>query len=159
MASNLTQLRDIHQPDPIGWWPLAPGWYLLILVFVITCLLIGFFIHRYYFNGRAKREALRALVTYQKQYEEDENSQLLSARISEVLKRVALAYYPRTRVASLQGDAWIMFLNSTAKGVNFNSVRVQLLELPYRPSKSYPLQPLVNVARKWIIKQGKPCSN
>ena len=20
-------LRDIHLPDPIGWWPLAPGWW------------------------------------------------------------------------------------------------------------------------------------
>ena len=158
-SQDLSSLHDIHLPEPIGWWPLAPGWYVLAVSVVSACLLIGFLSYRYYSNGRARREALRALTKYQKQYDEDPNSQLCAARISELLKRVALVYYPRTRVASLQGEGWIVFLNTTAKKVNFNSVRRQLLELPWRPSENQQLDDLFKTARKWIMRQNKPCSN
>jgi len=156
---DLSALHDIHMPASDGWWPLAPGWYLLAACAAIACMLIGFLGYRYYCNGRAKREALRTLAMYEKQYQLDDNSQLCTARISELLKRVALAYYPRTQVAGLQGDAWIGFLNTTVKGVNFNSVRMPLLEQPWRPSRTQNLQPFFNTARKWITGQGKPCSN
>lgn len=159
MDNDLSQLHDIHLPEPIGWWPIAPGWYLLALILVTAGLLIALFCHRYYLHGRARRAALRALADYQKQYQHDANSQACTANISMLLKRVALAYYPRTRVAGLQGEAWIAFLNSTAKGVNFNSVRMQLLELPWKPSQNSKLQPLFQTAQKWIMRQKKPCLN
>ena len=31
----LAQLRDIHLPEPILWWPLAPGWWVLIVLYFI----------------------------------------------------------------------------------------------------------------------------
>lgn len=159
LPQELSSLRDIHLPESIGWWPLAPGWYLLATSIVIACLLIGFLGLRYYSNGRAKREALRRLAMYKKQYELDANSQLCTANISELLKRLALSYYPRTQIAALQGEAWIAFLNRTGKGVEFNSVRTQLLEMPWRPSRGQPLEALFKTAKKWIVKQGKPCSS
>ena len=30
MNENALPLRDLHLPDAIGWWPLAPGWWVLI---------------------------------------------------------------------------------------------------------------------------------
>ncbi|MBT3527943.1 MAG: DUF4381 domain-containing protein, partial [Porticoccaceae bacterium] len=30
----LAELRGIHLPDPISWWPLAPGWWVLIVIFI-----------------------------------------------------------------------------------------------------------------------------
>ena len=35
-------LRDLHLPEAIGWWPLAPGWWVVIALvagalFSMTC--------------------------------------------------------------------------------------------------------------------------
>jgi hypothetical protein len=159
-SPELAQLRDIHLPEAIGWWPLAPGWYLLGLFLLTLGVLGGLVTYRRYAHGRAKREAQHLLKCYQQQYQQQANSQLFSAKISELLKRVALVYYPREQVASLQGEAWITFLNNTAKGVDFYCVREALLELPYQPSKKYDLQSLFKLAQAWIKRQrGQPCLN
>ena len=55
----LAQLRDIHLPEPIGWWPLAPGWYLLGFFVLSLAVILAYTIRRYILNGRAKREALK----------------------------------------------------------------------------------------------------
>lgn len=159
-TQDLTQLRDIHLPDPIAGWPLAPGWYLLALLIILTALLLGFFLRWIYLNGRAKRHALRLLTSYQQQYQRDGNSQLACARISELLKRVALTYFPRQRVASLQGEPWIIFLNDTAKNIDFLSVKRELLEFPYDPQpRDNNLSLLFDAAKNWIKQRRGKCLN
>lgn len=158
-SQELAQLQDIHLPEAIGWWPLAPGWYVLAALLLVLVMGGCFFFVRSYLNGRARRQALLMLTTYQQQYQQEMNNELTAARISELLKRVALVYYPRAEVASLTGNAWVQFLNSTAKGVNFNIVRQDLLETPYQSMKDCDLQPLFNMARIWIEQRRGPCLN
>ena len=43
------------------------------------------------------------------------------AAVSELLKRVALAAWPRQVVASLTGKAWLQFLDQTTGGITFTS--------------------------------------
>ncbi|KTD66264.1 DUF4381 domain-containing protein [Legionella spiritensis] len=158
-SQPLAQLRDIHLPAPIGWWPLAPGWYFLALGVLVLLLVAVFFIHRRYSYGRARRQALQLLARYRQEYMNEGNSQVTSAKVSELLRRVALVYFSRERVAGLQGDAWIEFLNSTGKDINFSAVRECLIELPYQAPKSINLKPLFTRAEIWIKQRGVPCSN
>ena len=38
----LQQLRDVHVPDSVSWWPLAIGWWVIIgLVALIALLLLA----------------------------------------------------------------------------------------------------------------------
>ena len=39
-------LRDIHLPDPVSWWPMAPGWWLLFFLLVLLISLSIFFLRR-----------------------------------------------------------------------------------------------------------------
>lgn len=162
MASNhpeLAQLRDIHLPDAIGYWPLAPGFYILGVCVFVVLIGGGYLLIRHILNGRSKRAALRVLEAYQRDYLKQPNSQLGAARISELLKRVALVYYPRERVASLQGDTWVDFLTQTARNIDFKQVRALLVECPFQPSQPLDLQPLFNQAKLWIKQRRGRCLN
>ena len=155
----LAAMQDIHLPPPTSGWPWAPGWYLVLLLGLVATLSTFILLRRYYLNSRAKRAALRLLSQYQAEHQRNADSQRTTTQISELLRRVALAYYPRTRVAGLMGSAWIDFLSSTASGVPFNTVSHQLLETPYQMPHDANLEPLFDVARQWIKKQGRPCLN
>lgn len=153
----LNQLKDIHLPLPVGWWPLAPGWYLLMLFLFCFLVFLCFRGYRYYLNTQAKRQALVLLDSYCLQYNKDKNAPLMSARISELLKRVALVYFPRQQVASIHGQAWINFLNKTSKGIDFELVKSLLLDSPYNASKRCDLNPLIKRAKLWIKQRKAPC--
>lgn len=158
-ADVLAQLKDIHLPDSIGWWPLAPGWYALMLIILIIVAALAYWLRKRHKNALAKNQALELLKSYTRQYEKDRNTQLASARISELLRRVALVYYPRTMVASLHSEAWIEFLNKTSKGVDFNPVKSMLLDSPFKTKETIDLQPLITQAQLWIKQRRVPCSN
>lgn len=158
-APELAQLRDIHLPHPIEWWPLAIGWFALIALACIAIMSFIFFTRRHYNHNRHKQFALNLLDIYQNDYKQQANSQLSSAQLSELLKRVALVYYPRKEVASLQGQAWIDFLTQTSKNVDFNTIRDLLLALPYQSPKDRDVTPLFNAAKRWIKQRRGQCLN
>lgn len=159
MANPLAQLKDIHLPAPVSWWPLAPGWYLLMLLVLLLLVYLTYAAHQRYRAALAKKQALVLLASYQEQYAQDANVARTSAQISELLRRVALVYFPRAQVASLYGEAWLHFLNQTGKGINFNGVRHMLLDAPFKAQNQLNLEPLFNQARQWIKQRRRPCSH
>lgn len=158
-SDPLHALRDIHLPLDIGWWPLAPGWYVLIALTFIVCVAICYWVYCWRNHGLAKREALVILDKYRQNYEKaGVGTQQTTAYIAELLKRVALAYYPRNAVAGLHGQAWIDFLNKTGKNnLDFTPVSVMLLELPFKADQPINIKPLFTRAALWIKQRGVPC--
>lgn len=99
-------LADIHLPDEITFWPLAPGWWLLLvlsLLLIITCIILA---RRFKQHRVQKQLALIELKHI------DLQAYTASQKINEVLKRAALAYLPREEVAALTGAQWKAFLLS-----------------------------------------------
>lgn len=155
----LAQLKDIHLPASIAWWPLAPGWYVVFFLVLVFFSGLAFFVYRRYLNGRAKKQALALLENYVQHYDKEHNAQVTSARISELLKRVALVYFPREQVASMHGQEWVDFLNQTGKGLDFEAVKSMLLDSPFRVNEQVNLQPLISQAKLWIKQRRGQCSN
>lgn len=144
----LLNLKDIHLPNAINIWPLAPGWYLLVLLIALCSYLI----YKFYSKRKIKRVALKMLKQQKKDYLLSlKPSTIISANISEILKRVALHYFTRDKVAHLQGEAWIKFLEKTSNHkINFYTVKEQLLLGPYSRQHNNDLELLFNKAKKWI---------
>jgi hypothetical protein len=126
-------LRDLHLPEAIGWWPLAPGWWFVIAVALVA---LGYLFHLY-LNHRsrsaARRFALSQLNTLTAEFEQHGDAVAFSSSLSELLRRTMLAYAPREEVAGLTGEAWLQWLDRDLDQPRFQSdTGRKLLELPYR---------------------------
>ena len=130
-------IRDLHLPDAIGWWPLAPGWWV-----VIGLVLLGTFVlfrhwYRHYSSGAARRHALRQLDAYSKDYLEHGNGVAFGTQLSELVRRTMLAYAPRSEVAGLTGEEWLAWLDHDLDRSHFtDGDGRQLIEWPYRDPDS-----------------------
>jgi Domain of unknown function (DUF4381) len=141
MSAPLDGLHDFYQSPPPAWTPQTVGWYVL---FAITGLFIIWlavhFITRWFAN-RYRREALRELAL------------LEPNQFSELLKRTALAVWPRERVASLSGDSWLMFLNESAGDDAFHhspANRIEEIALRPEPLTSEDEHALRAAVAAWI---------
>jgi hypothetical protein len=146
------QLRDIHGLDPISWWPLAPGWWISVL-FVLVIIFALFLLVRYlirYPPGSWRREAriaLRDLWQQRRQLSQKETA----ARLSVLLRRIAIARFGRERTAGISGPEWLIWLQRTDPNDFDWATRGQiLLNLPYAPdnwqAKPGELDALINAA-------------
>ena len=61
----LDQLRDIHLPEPISWWPPAPGWWILALASSVLLAWLLRFLYRRYKAKHYRRQALAQLKELQ----------------------------------------------------------------------------------------------
>lgn len=126
-------LRDLHLPTLIGWWPLAPGWWVVIALVAagLAWMLRNYLRTRA--RGAARRHALRQFETLTADYRQHQNAVLYGRQLSELLRRTMLAYAPRSEVAGLTGEAWLAWLDRGMHEPQFQgSAGRGLLELPYR---------------------------
>ena len=140
-------LRDLHLPEAIGWWPLAPGWWLLIaLAVVLLAYLLRVYL-RTRARGAARRHALRQLDILAAEFERHHDAVAFSSGLSELLRRTMLAYAPRHEIAGLTGDAWLEWLDRDLDQARFQTATgKKLLEMPYRrPDETVSAMELVDI--------------
>jgi hypothetical protein len=66
---------------------------------------------------------------------------------------VALCYFPQEKVAGLNGEDWVKFLDTTSNNkLKFYEIKNLLTELPYSPKVQYDVKPLFQKSFKWIKK-------
>jgi hypothetical protein len=126
-------LRDLHLPPDISWWPLAPGWWVLLAILAVG---LGWLLYQSLLRWRAgkpRRTALRQLVQLKKAYQQSGNTQRLGIDLSELLRRAMLAYAPRSEVAGLAGESWLDWLDQGMDEKAFSEGAGKMIEsLPYR---------------------------
>ncbi len=102
----LAQLQDIIHPDPIGAWPWAIGyWLVLALVIALITLLVIWLRKRAHYL--APRKAAKQLLN-----QLDKQATSYASDVNSLLKRTAMSYLSREAIASLDGEAWAAWLDS-----------------------------------------------
>lgn len=141
MTAPLDKLHDFYQPPAPAWTPQTAAWHVVFAVAALLVLwLVIHFVRRRY-AGRYRRAALRELAL------------LPAEEFSTLLKRTALAAWPREEVASLSGDAWLDFLNKSAGSEAFHQApgnRIEEIALRPAALSSEDERELRRLAAEWI---------
>ncbi len=135
----LNKLVEPGDPPPVSMMPQTWGWGFLAMVAGILAVLSIVYFYRRWCANAYRRSALGAL----------EQAHGAPEEIAAILRRTALAAFPRKDVAGLTGADWLRFLSSTCKKSPFDgAVGDALLLAPYRDIP--PSAELEDAAARWI---------
>lgn len=153
---NTLPLRDIHLPEPVSWWPPAPGWWLLLLL-VLLILASLWLWQKMYQRKQLHRDALSELNHIRQQYKNHGNKIQLVQSLSVFLRRACISFYPRQNAASLTGTDWLNYLDQSAQQTEFTQgVGRVFADAPYLPHTSeanFDANALLMLCETWLQSQ------
>ena len=160
-AATDLPLRDIHLPDPVSWWPLAPGWWIIAgsLLFLV---IIFFLVRKYYQSKALHRDANAELERIKQQFALNKNQTELVQALSILLRRSCISFYPRHETASLTGEAWLKYLDATSPtfasstSTFYKGAGKIIASTPYMSESSdikIDCDALITLCETWILAQ------
>lgn len=139
-------LKDIHLPDVVGYWPLAPGWWLLLGLLILLAAVI-YLSWRYWKSHSMRRLAIAHLDELAKLPE-----QKLAAALSRLLRQAVISHFPSDH-AGLSGLKLLEFLDRPFSERPFTTgVGRSLLDAPYRVDAQVDTVALIALCRRWLKK-------
>lgn len=159
--NNSLKLRDIHLPGDPSFWPLAPGWWLLlILVLLIGAWLVLKLLRRMR-QKKHQQQILNEYTVLETKLLNNPNNEAI-ANINIFLRRLAISKYPRSDIASLTGANWLQFLDESGNTQEFSKgIGRILVDAPYQSgelknfnSKEFTSS-FTSLIRAWIKNQNE----
>lgn len=148
---NLPELMELmhglSMPTPVSWMPTTQGWWILAAWLLAVFALGAWQLASIRRQNRYRREALAELSRIESR--SDMGPQDAAAQIAVLLKRTALAAYPREQIAHVYGADWARFLrDSVNDDRRVAEVSERLARAAYRPDANGG--ELFAPARRWI---------
>ncbi len=145
--------HDIIEPAPIGWWPLAPGWWMLIVMALLVLAIGG----RWYWRRRQAlaplRQALREYRQIAAHWHQQRDPHITTAALSALLKRVARHYHRDETIAKLTGATWQEFLVRSGAGAFDTDSAAALAHFYQTPAGG--VAPPLSACERWLKAQRK----
>jgi hypothetical protein len=155
-ADPLSELRDIHLPNPVSFWPPAPGWWIAILL-GIGLIALALWAYWRFKTPRVLQTAQHELQGLCESYAANQQDHTLTLGLSLLLRRYAMAVYGRERVAGLTGESWLAFLNEKGVTNQFTEGTGRVLvSVPYGSQESVQGQELIATVEQWLKGNRRP---
>lgn len=138
-------LRDIHLPSA-HWWPLAPGWWLLVACVVLVAIGVAWWLRRVA-RGNPVRAVLREIDALEAAHARDGDAAQLANEASRLMRRVALRVAPD--MAAQTGATWHAFVLAHASGETVRRALDQLAGERYRAQPVLDAPALLAALRAW----------
>ena len=145
-------LKDIHLPPDVSVWPLATGWWLLIGL-ILFLMITGLWFYRHLKSRAGLRAANKLLLAIANDSLQTDQQKLTA--LSALLRRVAISTAPRDAVASLNGAAWLAYLDKGFKDAPFSQgIGRCLADAHYRATPAeVDLPAVIKLCQRWLKQQ------
>ncbi len=145
LVDLLDLLEPVPEPPQVSLWPQTAGWIWLGLAVACVAAWLG---RRWLATRRAnayRRAALKAIAAAGDD----------PVALAEIVRRAALAGYPRAEVAGLYGEDWLAFLDQAYGGTGFREGPGRLLAVaPYTSARRAP--DLASLVAEWVRHHYRP---
>ena len=141
------ELRDIHVPHVSMWWPLAPGWWVLLALLVAALLAGVLFLRRRAAWNRRVDATLGDLRDATARYAKDGDVAAFATTASQLLRRVARTRDPHSVV--LKGTAWRDALATMSPRQDVQRLAA-IEEAIYRPEATLEVVPTARDVEAWV---------
>lgn len=149
-TQNSANLRDIHLPDAISWWPPAIGWWILLALIIVAFIFVPKLYRRLTYTP-LKKVASRTFQNIVAQYNETHNVSIFVVETSQFLRQIAMSYCGREKIAQLTGDNWVQTLNNITKQNHFNDeIKQSLVNAPYQKNIKIDADHLIQAVEHWL---------
>jgi len=155
MNPLIDELHDIVGIDSISIWPLAMGWWLLIVCGILFFAFSAFFIYRKLCYKRSwKNDAFAQLQALDERLN-TACAKESAALLSEYLRRIAISLFSRSECAGLCGNRWLEWLSAhDPKRFDWQKNARFLIEAPYAKNDlSLPKEDVrgaIRAAKRWL---------
>ena len=149
-SDPLQQLRDIHLPEPVGWWPPAPGWWILAALVIGLLLFLLVQWRKRQQLSKYRREALQILAELQAEHQLQGNNREYLQELLRLLRRVVKTAYPEQHWEALSTNLLLEELNLQIH----ETLDIDVLlyaDRPEQPISASQLDSFVASLRNWIL--------
>ena len=138
-------LIDIPLPAPVGLWPQTWASWIATALLIVGLVAAMIWVVRRWHANRYRRAALAELDEIMR------TPQPTAGALDLLVRRTALAEFPRETIAPLSGAAWLSFLDKTYGGQEFSQGAGRALTFaPYAPPATGDIATLADLVRRWI---------
>lgn len=142
-------LRDIHLPGDVSWWPPAPGWWLLLLALILAVTLICWYWRR--LRNPLRQASLRELSRLRADQAAGTDPSQVLAEVSRLLRRIAISRLGRAQVAGATGVVWQNCLQQLSQNSVFDLAQIDLLiHRRFQKNPECDLEQLLRTCEIWI---------
>lgn len=156
-AQLLAQLKDIHAPEPISWWPLALGWWVLAVLTLLALSSAIYFLWKHQKQNRYRTLALTELTSHFNQWQSHANDKDYITAANNVLKRVIRIFKPSS--VNQFSDKWVDVLDAHAKNELSSGTRFALAHQCYQAHVSADIHTLHSELSHWLKHHQREVNN
>lgn len=143
-------LKDIHLPDAGLWWPLAPGWWILLFLLLLAIYYLPRLL-RWLRWKPVKTLSLGELARIRISLGDGLDEARALEEISILLRRTVISYRGRVIGASITGKMWVDQLRQLAGDECFTADQNEWLRIgQYQPSTRCDLPAMLHSCENWI---------
>jgi hypothetical protein len=149
----LAQLRDIHLPAEVSWWPLAIGWWIILFIFLTAGIFAIWALFRSHKKNRYRRLAIAELDSAWSQWQESQDAAAFVQSANAILKRTlaeASAHNNTYAQLNLTGENWVQLLNEHIKQPLSDNSAQALARAGYQPDPVVDVPELYSAVKRWV---------